>query len=119
MAGSHKPIVWGLFAGGGTVAAFVLPALILLTSLAVPLGLLPAESLAYDRVLAALQHPLARLMLFGVVFLMIWHAAHRTRITAHDFGVRQDALVMWLCYGIAAVGSVVAAVSLLRLGSTM
>jgi fumarate reductase subunit D len=31
MAKSNKPIFWGLFAAGGTVTAFVTPALVLIT----------------------------------------------------------------------------------------
>jgi fumarate reductase subunit D len=33
MAKSNKPVVWGLFAAGGTVTAFLTPALVLLTML--------------------------------------------------------------------------------------
>ncbi|MFQ6005671.1 MAG: fumarate reductase subunit D, partial [Woeseia sp.] len=33
------------------------------------------------------------------------HAAHRMRITAHDLGVRNDTIVAFVCYGIAAAGT--------------
>ena len=46
MATSNKPIVWGPFAAGGTLTAFVTPVLILLTLLA-GLGHAP-DLLAYD-----------------------------------------------------------------------
>lgn len=112
MTGSNKPIIWGLFAAGGTVAAFVLPALILITCLAVPLGLISADTLSYEHLLQSMQHPLTRLVIFGVLFLIIWHAAHRMRITAHDLGIRNDTLTMIICYGIAAAGTVLALVAL-------
>jgi fumarate reductase subunit D len=115
MPQSHKPIIWGLFAAGGTLAAFVVPVLILITCLAVPLGLLPTDTLSYDRLQDLLQHPLSKLVTFAVLFLVIWHAAHRMRITAHDFGVRNDTLVMFICYGIAAAGSLLALVALLNI----
>lgn len=105
MSGSNKPIIWGLFAAGGTVAAFVVPVLILITCLGIPLGLLPADVLSYGHLLALLQNPLSKLVTFGVLFLIIWHAAHRMRITAHDLGSRNDTLVMLVCYGIAAAGT--------------
>ena len=105
MAQSNKPIVWGLFAAGGTVAAFLVPAMILITCLAVPLGLLPTDILSYQHVLELLQHPLSKLITFGVLFLIIWHAAHRMRITAHDLGIRDDTVVMLICYGVATAGS--------------
>jgi len=115
MARSHKPIIWSLFAAGGTVAAFVTPVLILITGLALPLGLLAPETLAYDRVLAILQNPIAKLVVFGVLFLPLWHAAHRLRITAHDFGIRADGTVALVCYGLAAVGTVAAVAALVAI----
>jgi fumarate reductase subunit D len=105
MVRSHKPLVWGLFAAGGTVAAFLAPVMILFTCFAVPLGLLPADALSYDRVLDLLAQPFSRLTTFGVLFLVIWHAAHRLRITAHDVGIRADSLVAIACYGIAAAAT--------------
>ena len=43
MAKSNKPIVWSLFAGGGLLAAFLVPVLIFITGIAAPLGLLPCR----------------------------------------------------------------------------
>ncbi len=40
-----------------------------------------------------------------MIFLSLWHAAHRLRITMHDFGVRADTLVAIVVYLIAAVGT--------------
>jgi fumarate reductase subunit D len=112
MARSHKPVVWSLFAGGGTFAAFVTPVMIFVTGLAVPLGLLSPEILAYDRMLALLQSPVGKGLVFLAVFLPLWHAAHRLRITAHDLGIRSDVLVSIVCYGAAMSGTVVAGVAL-------
>jgi len=115
MPHSKKPIIWGLFAAGGTVAAFVLPALIFITCFAVPLGLLSIDVLSYEHLLELMQHPLSKLITFGVLFLIIWHAAHRMRITAHDLGIRNDTLTMFICYGIAAAGSLLVLAGLLRI----
>lgn len=115
MARSHKPIVWGLFAAGGTVAAFALPALILISSVGVAFGLLPESVLDYDNLRGLLSHPLTRLVLFGVLFLTLWHAAHRLRITAHDIGVRADTLVATVFYTIAGLGSVLLAIALITI----
>lgn len=112
MARSHKPIIWSLFAGGGTFAAFVTPVMIFVTGLAVPLGLLSPETLAYDRMLALVQNPAGKGLVFLAVFLPLWHAAHRLRITAHDLGIRSDTLVAVVCYGAALLGTLAAAVSL-------
>ncbi len=115
MGTSNKPLVWAVFAAGGTLASFVLPAIIFLLTLGVALGWIPLEALAYERAVASLQSPIAKLAAFAVAVLILWHAAHRLRITAHDLGVYADGLVMLICYGIAAVGTVTAFVALLGL----
>ena len=103
MAISNKPIVWGPFAAGGTLTAFLTPALILLTLLAA-LGHAP-ELLAYDRLHAFAGHWLAKLALAGVVFLSLWSAAHRLRITCYDLGVRADVAVATIVYAAALAGT--------------
>ena len=115
MARSNKPIVWSLFAAGGTFAAFITPVMIFVSGLAVAFGLLPIEALAYERVLSVAQHPIGKGLIFVVVFLPAWHAAHRLRITAHDFGIRADGVVMVICYGLAVVATLITAVALFRI----
>jgi fumarate reductase subunit D len=115
MAKSNKPIVWSLFAGGGMLAAFLLPAMIFITGLAVPLGLLPEDALGYDRMLAFAGNPIGKLVLFGAIFLLLWHAAHRLRMTLHDLGIRSGRIAMLSCYGLAGLGSIVAVVVLLNI----
>ena len=99
MAISNKPIVWGPFAAGGTLTAFLTPALILLTLLAA-LGHAP-DLLAYERMHAFAGHWLAKVALAGVVFLSLWSAAHRLRITCYDLGVRADTAVATIVYAVA------------------
>ena len=113
MAKSDKPIVWGPFAAGGTLTAFVTPALILLTLLAA-LGWTP-ELLGYERLHAFAGHWLAKLALVGVVFLSLWSAAHRLRITCSDLGVRADALVATIVYAVALAGTAASMIYLARI----
>ena len=110
---SNKPIVWGPFAAGGTVTAFVTPVLILLTLLAA-LGHAP-ELLAYGRLHALLGHWLVKVAAAGVVFLSLWSAAHRLRITCYDLGVRADALVATIVYAVAISATVVSMLYLYRI----
>lgn len=109
MARSHKPLLWFPFAMGGTVAALLLPGVMLLTLLA-SLGVLPDEALSYARVSAFAAHWLGALVLFGVIASMLWHAAHRLRMTLQDLGVRTPGarrLAARICYGLATLGTVV------------
>ena len=103
MAISNKPIVWGPFAAGGTLTAFLTPALILLTLLA-GLGHAP-DLLVYDRLHAFAGHWLVKLAVAGVVFLSLWSAAHRLRITCADLGLRADTVVATILYAGALAGT--------------
>jgi fumarate reductase subunit D len=113
MAKSNKPIVWGPFAAGGTLTAFLTPALVLLTLL-VALGHAP-DLLSYERLHAFAGHWLVKLALVGVVFLSLWSAAHRLRITCYDLGVRADTLVATIVYAVAGIGTLAAGIYLLRI----
>jgi len=113
MAISNKPIVWGPFAAGGTLTAFLTPALILLTLLAA-LGHAP-DLLAYDRLHVMLGHWLAKVVVAGVVFLSLWSAAHRLRITCYDLGVRADVAVATVVYAVALAGTGAAALYLTKI----
>ena len=110
---SNKPIVWGPFAAGGTLTAFVTPALILLTLLAA-LGHAP-DLLAYDRLHALLGHWLVKVVVAGVVFLSLWSAAHRLRITCYDLGVRADIMVATVVYAGALAATAASVLYLTRI----
>lgn len=113
MARSSKPIVWGPFAAGGTLTAFLTPVLMVLTLLAA-LGHAP-DLLAYDRLHALAGHWIVKLALAGIVFLSLWSAAHRLRITLYDLGVRADTLVAVVVYAAALAGTGASVLYLLRI----
>ena len=112
MARSNKPILWLPFAGGGLVAALIIPVLIMITGVLMPFGML---QLPYEKMAAFAHNPLGKLILFGTVALPTWHAAHRLRMTAHDLGLGGGAVVKGLCYGSAGVLIASAAVALLAI----
>jgi len=113
MSSSNKPVIWSLFAAGGTITALLTPVLILLFALAVPFGLLSPDTFSYVRIENLLENPLIRLIIFTVLFLSLWHAAHRMRITVHDFGLRSDGIAMFLLYSLAAIASVILVIALI------
>lgn len=113
MAKSNKPIFWSLFAAGGTLAAFLAPVLAVLF-LMVALGHSPSL-FGYAQMHAFASHGLGKLFLFGVITLFLWHAAHRLRVTLHDFGLHRDALIAPVVYLVAAAGTGLSAMYLLRI----
>jgi fumarate reductase subunit D len=107
MSIARKSVVWGLFAAGGTVSAFLFPAVIALFLL-VALGQVPAK-LDFESVHSFASHWVGKTVLFLVIFFSLWHAAHRLRVVFHDFGVRRDKAVANAVYLVAAVGTVMTA----------
>jgi fumarate reductase subunit D len=113
MAKSNKPVFWSLFAAGGTLAAFLAPVLVLLFLL-LALGHAPAL-LSYSQLHSFAAGWTGKLFLLTVITLFLWHAAHRLRVTLHDFGLRQDAAVAVVVYLVAAAGTVLSVLYLLRI----
>ena len=107
MAIAKKAVIWGLFAAGGTLTAFVFPALIVLFLL-IATGNVP-EGLQFEQIHAFAASWLGKACLFVVLFLSLWHAAHRLRVVFHDFGVRKDKLVANAVYLVATAGTVITA----------
>jgi fumarate reductase subunit D len=114
MAIAKKALVWGLFAAGGTLTAFLLPALIVLILL-LSLGIVP-DGLQYGQIHAFAASWVGKIILFAVIFLSLWHAAHRLRVVFHDFGVRKDPLVAAFVYLAAGLGTVLALFYLWQIG---
>jgi fumarate reductase subunit D len=113
MSIARKSVVWGLFAAGGTLSAFLFPAVIALFLL-VALGRVPT-GLEFEPFHAFAGHWLGKTSLFLVIFLSLWHAAHRLRVVFHDFGVRRDKAVANAVYLVAAIGTVMTAFYLYRI----
>jgi fumarate reductase subunit D len=109
MAKSNEPFWWALFGAGGMIAALLLPATILVTSILVIIKVVQPEDL---RIL--FNKPLVRLYLFVVISLPLFHWAHRFRFTLVDLGLKSvRGPIAFLCYGSAIAGSLVAALFLI------
>lgn len=111
MTRSHAPIFWLLFGAGGMLAALFGPALVYLTG--IDSGwLFPAGMLSYARVTAVTHSLVGKAFLFFVVSLFAWHAMHRILCSLHDVGIHKGLVAKLVCYGVAAVLTLVAAFAL-------
>ena len=72
-----KPIYWLLFAAGGMIAALVLPALVVILSWLLPFGVIGSADTFYQTVSPLFQNGLFYLVVVAVLFVMLWHTAHR------------------------------------------
>jgi fumarate reductase subunit D len=116
MKRSNAPIFWLLFGAGGMLSALFGTALVFITGIAAPLGLLGPSLMSYPRILAFSQNWLGKGFLFAVIMLFAWHAVHRIYHSVHDLGIPTGAVAKIVCYGGALLITVVAAYSLLSIG---
>ena len=101
MTRSNEPIWWSLFSAGGVVAAFFIPVTIILTGIAIPVGLIDVGQFN-----ELIRHPLARVYLFVLISLPLFHWAHRFRYAVVDLGLIGLGRVLALFfYGLAIVGT--------------
>ena len=104
------PLLWLLFAGGGTVSAMLLPVMVLVTGVAVPAGWMSESDL-----ISLIRNPLTRLVLVGLVFFFLFHWAHRFRYALVDLGFTRLGRQAWLFYGTAVAVTVLAGLAAVRL----
>src|SRR5436189_347849 len=100
-----EPFLWTLFSAGGVVAAFLVPVHLFLWGLAFPLGWIQSPS--YERIMGLVAHPAARVYLFVLCSLPLFHWAHRFRYTLYD-GLQikhLNELIIPFCYGAAIAGT--------------
>jgi fumarate reductase subunit D len=91
------------------LAALCLPALALIVWIAGPLGWI--ELPPFEDIVSLIKQPLARLFLFVLISLSLFHWAHRFRFTLYD-GLQLNhlfGLIAVICYGGAAAITVWAA----------
>lgn len=111
-----EPVIWLLFGQGILIGTILLTGWLLVVGIAVPLGWVPAEALAYDRAHSLGSNPIGRLVLAALVALPLWKGAHHLRSLSVDFGgASRDPAVASILYLLAALGSVLAIVAVIRL----
>lgn len=116
MAKSNEAFFWSLFSAGGVVAALFMPAIILSTGFLLPTGNSQDAAERYDKIQGLVGHSVGKLVLFVVIFLTLFHCAHRIQHTGKDVGLRPiSGLLAAVCYLGAVAGSIAAAVLLWRI----
>ena len=97
----NEPLFWSLFGAGGVVTAFITPVLVAIVGIMVPLGILPADVMSYDRMLGFANTWTGKLLLLIVISMSLWHCVHRIYHSLHDFGFHPAKCVRALAYGSA------------------
>ena len=98
---SDEPVWWGLFGAGGTWFAMLSPITILVLGLLVPMGIIDAEALSYERVSSFVTSFIGALFTIGTISLPMWHAVHRVHHGMHDLKIHTGNFGKIACYSTA------------------
>ena len=117
MKRSNDPVFWSLFGAGGMLSALVGAALVFVTGIGVPLGILVSKDLMrYQGMLGFAHHWLGKAIVFAVIVLFLWHAALRIFHMLHDFGIHAGAGAKLVCFGLPLLCTIAAAYYLWTIG---
>ena len=109
-----EPVIWLLFGQGILIGTMLLTGWLLVVGVLAPLGVVP--QLDYREAHALGSSLLGRLVLFALLALPLWKGAHHLRALSLDFGgASRDAAVATALYAVAALGSLLALVAVVRL----
>ena len=111
-----EPLIWFLFGQGIMIGSILMTGWLLVVGVLAPLGIVPAEALAYERAHMLASHPVGRLLLVAILALPVWKGAHHVRHFFIDRGhAEKDGLIGGIAYLVATVLSVAAVVAVIRL----
>ena len=111
-----EPVIWLLFGQGILIGTMLLTSWLLVVGVAIPIGLIPDGGIDYDRAYALGSSLIGRVVLAALIALPLWKGAHHTRHLFLDAGGHdRDAMIAPLLYGLAAAGSALAILAVVRL----
>ena len=111
-----EPLIWLIFGQGILLGTILLTGWLLVVGLAIPLGIVPAEALSYERAHLLGSSLVGRIVLLALIALPMWKGAHHMRHVFIDLGgADRDAGTAMFLYLIATAGSVLAVVAIIRL----
>lgn len=98
---TNEPLMWALFGGGGMLAVFTMPVLIIVFGLLVPFGVFGSATEVYDQISGFLTNPFVAFGVSVALGLVLWHCCHRTYHSLRDVGIHPPEIVRAAIYGIA------------------
>lgn len=82
-----KPLYWGIFSAGGTIAALALASLTAVLCIGLPLGILGNADTFYNNLHRFAANKFVYLVLAGIIFTLLWHGVHRFYYILHDMHI--------------------------------
>ena len=112
---SDEPIWWSLFGAGGTWFAMITPVTVLVLGILVPMGVIDAEAMSYERVTTFATSIIGALFIIATLALPMWHAMHRIHHGMHDLKVHAGLAGKVGCYAFAGLISALSVIFIFML----
>ncbi|WCE31399.1 fumarate reductase subunit FrdD [Vibrio sp. SCSIO 43137] len=100
---SDEPVWWGLFGAGGSWFAMITPVTVLVLGIMVPMGMIDAEAISYERVAGFVKSFIGVLFTIATLSLPMWHAMHRVHHGMHDLKIHAGVAGKVICYTVAGL----------------
>lgn len=102
-----KPLYWGIFSAGGTIAALSLASIIAVICIALPLRWLGTPEEFYFNLHEWVANKFIFLVLAGIIFTLLWHGVHRFYYILHDMHIHVGNRTRLSLYGFALAAFVI------------
>ena len=112
---SDEPIWWSLFGAGGTWFAMITPVTVLILGILVPMGVIDAEAMSYERVTAFATSIIGALFIIATLALPMWHAMHRLHHGMHDLKIHAGLVGKVGCYAFSGLISALSVIFIFML----
>lgn len=110
------PLIWFVFGQGLLIGTILLTPWVLVVGLLVPLGVVPADAVSFERMHELGAHWIGRLLLLALVVLPVWKGAHHLRHLSLDHGgASRDTAVAVVLYAVAGLATILAVAAVVRL----
>jgi len=111
-----EPVIWLLFGQGILLGTMLLTGWVLVIGILMPLGMVDASALSFERAHELGSNIIGRLVLAAIIALPLWKGAHHLRSLSVDMGgADRDAVVASVLYTFALVGTLGAILAVVRL----
>ena len=101
-----KPLYWGIFSVGGTLAALVLAPVIAIFCVLLPFAILGSAADFHEHASHLAGNPFLFVALATVLFTILWHGCHRFYYILHDMHIPAGNKTRLAFYGVAVAAFV-------------
>ncbi len=103
-----KPMLWGIFAAGGTTIAFLLFTIVLIFGVLLPFDILGSSKEFFETTNGFFSNFFIYIILIALLFSFLWHGTYRFSCLLNDFHIKHGAKTKYALYAISIIFPLIA-----------